>query len=1024
MKNRKAAVLAAILAVICVFTAAVYAVGENEDLPAQPETENLLVLDSFDIIGGGAFDYTPYESVAFSIEQYDDFSIGGGEITSGKGLLLSLKSTEETGETATIGISGTAAMAVNLKYYTNLSFAFASSYAAEGKTCSISLELSAGEESVKYSRNCVSGQWTSVVFDISDIVFRDRIDAIKIEATVPSDPDAEEDYIRLETLAGGGYIEKDIYDRFMAGSYLNSKGEAAPFEDGKLNFSAENDQFLDADLPAFSRPNVNGIYFEIENTGGVDTLVFEYMIAGDSGYTEEKRTEIKLSASDELRVYYAKLPDIASAVRWRISSKNGTGELALLSVMPIELGAEAFPSVLGTTSGAVLSDGGKYLRVSGSISSSVVSKYSGSRLGLYVLAPGTDIEAIGNGSVSPIATTPISMDFNFKIPISESFEIELSKKFTVVITDRYGENGEVLVVGAPSFVSNPGAFSGNVSATAKDLPHGIISGDLSDITATAAGFTVIDVDLDRLFADGNSGELHSSGGEYRYYNSDYVAELDHKVRSLYGVEVYFRLIQLDYVITEDPIAPFAFPNVSSEAQAYDLYMVSEFLAGRYSGGAYGSIHGIIVGQYADNAALYDKDNVAYSEYVAEYADALCVIRSGAVRANPNVKVFAACSDSLAVSDSGHSALTFIDALSYEMKERGDGDWYAAVDSERAQTESNPRYFTAASAKAFSEYLMSISAHYSSGCDGIMYIWHPDSTMSDPTDNYVYAMLTFMKNTNVTRFAVDIFEAENKNAFTGVLNTGYLSGIEPSGVLADALARDSADFVSLISEFANTRMKKQQFAASDKVADFIIGEHAYFDFNQLYSSGGWYPAENCGALTSIFSGVRRLNASFVSNGAGGYMAMGYRFEYPENMSLAPYVSFDVEVPEEYGEIDVTVIFGSSGVRAEYNATVSGREKIVCDLSEFDGRERVEYIKLLALDRGEDIDMSLYSVKGHSAYYTDESLESAILAEREKARNETETEYTVNRALFGVAVAVVAVFSVLVFLALSRKRTEEE
>ena len=40
-----------------------------------------------------------------------------------------------------------------------------------------------------------------------------------------------------------------------------------------------------------------------------------------------------------------------------------------------------------------------------------------------------------------------------------------------------------------------------------------------------------------------------------------------------------------------------------------------------------------------------------------------------------------------------------------------------------------------------------------------------------------------------------------------------------------------------------------------------------------------------------------------------------------------------------------------------------------------------------------------------------------------KNEAEAEFTVNRTFIGIAIAAVAVFSVLVFLALSRKRTEE-
>lgn len=1019
MKSRKTALFAAILIIISVLVFAAHAV-EDENLTSESEENKNLILDSFEMIHGGAFEYTPYARVAFLLKEYDDLKVGD-ELTSGKGLSLSLKADENTGDTVTVGTFGAAYEPLDLKYYTNISFFFASGYADAGKNCIISIELFSGEESVKYSRSCVSGQWTKVIFDISDFVLRDRIDAIKIEATFPSQPEAEENYVRLENIEAGGYIEENIYDRFMAGSYLNSTGNAVAFVDEKLNFDAKTDAFLDADLPAFSLPDTNGIYFEIENAGA-DTLVFEYMTMGDNSYSVEKKVEIKLLASSEMRVYYAKLPDISKAIRWKISSKNDIGGFTLCAVKPIELGLDAFSSVSGTTSAVNLSDGGKYLRVSGKIPSSVVSNYSGSKLGLYVLSPGADISDIANGSVEPMASTPISMDYNFKIPISESFEIELSKKFVVVITDRYEENGDVLVVGTPSFIANPGAFSGEVKTAAKDLPHGIISEDLSDITSSAAGFTIINVPLDLLLSDTNSGELHVSNGEHRYYNSEYVALLDHKIRALYGTEVYIRIIQLDHSIGEESTSPFSIPDVSAEELAYDMYILGEFLADRYSGGEYGSINGIILGYSVDDTALHGAEDVPLSEYVEKYADALCVLRAGAVRANPGVSIYAAVSDSLAVSDNSHSALTFIDALTYEMKERGVGDWYVAVDSTRVQTDVDLRYFTAASVKALSEYLMSISAHYSSGCDGVMYIWQPDAEINNLTDNYIYSMLTFMKNSNVIRFATVISEVENKNDVTEVLKFGYLENMELNEVLKSAFERDLADFDALVAEFGGIRIKKQQFAADDSVGDSVIGEHAYFDFTQLYSNGGWYPAENCKTLTSIFSGVRRLSASFVANGSGGHMAMAYKFEYPENMSIAPYVAFDVEFAEEYGEVDVMVIFGAAGVRAEYTAVVSGRGNIVCDLTEFDGRERVEYIKILVFNRDEDINMSLYSVKGHSAYYTDQSLESAILAEREKVRNEAEAEFTVNRTFVGVAVAAVAVFSVLVFLALSRKKTE--
>ena len=151
---------------------------------------------------------------------------------------------------------------------------------------------------------------------------------------------------------------------------------------------------------------------------------------------------------------------------------------------------------------------------------------------------------------------------------------------------------------------------------------------------------------------------------------------------------------------------------------------------------------------------------------------------------------------------------------------------------------------------------------------------------------------------------------------------------------------------------------------------------------------------------------------------------YRFKFPEDMSVSSYISVDLEIPENEGEKTVTVIIGEETSSIEFSATVSGRREIICDLTDYAKNSSVKYIEIIVSDVTDGLAVYTYSITGHSIYYTDNSLESVILKNRELSDTADPTEDALTRTYLTVAIVVLTVFTIAIVLVLSRKNQPKE
>ncbi len=983
------------------------AFAENDTPPAKmdEDTDTTLLIDGFEDNAELSGWNSDTEGVIVAVSEY-----GSGE-EAGTGLSVTRPYFPDEGEVS-LTVSKVFSQPLDLKYYKTVSFDFIQESENEEKSFEVTVEIIGENESAKYQRSYTAGKVKGLSADISALDYRDEIKEIRITAAVPHDPDNQTLSFAIDNLLAEGYMDPEIYDRFLSTDYYTSNGKVQ-YSEGYILFAPEDDKYLSATVPAFRKDSADGILIELEGGDYSGNLSFSYVTSDGGTYIGD--SAIRISVSSSGGIYYAEAPDIASAVRWTVRAEEMTGEIKIKRIIPVELGLSRFSSQPGTYSDAKLANGGKTVRVTGSIISDVVSKHSGSRLGLFSLSAGEGVDTILSGEKKPLSTTPISMKFDFKIAVTADDPQAVARRYLVAILPNDSTASHVFI-GSPVFISNPYGQSSSATGKSGNMYDGFTVGSSNQISS--GGFTVIDVDLSLLCSHSGTGEMHKAGNIFRYYNTDYLSVLDRKIKALCCSEIYLRFTASQKEGEDGyPGHPLLAVNGS---EGTDFYMVSNFLSSRYSGGENGKINGFILG-YAANMrdSISPDSSLSFSEYVSSYADTLRIIYSGGA-IDSDIKVFAATDDSIAggigtEEDGYYSPVLFLNALSSEMKERGECPWYLCIDSSSDPLTDNGEHLTAANSAILSAYLMRINDSTSMGNDGVMYIWSPDENSENIKDSYLYSVLKFTASSDIFRFAV--------SSTVPLTELWEENGPDISGISAEVLQRltsEGIDTEKALQDALRSRRTVIHGTLLPSLPTSILGSYRYFDFTELYGSGGFSPTDSgVDILSESVSGKRRMKTVFDESSpvSAGII---YRFKNPENMSVSPYVSLDIEIPEAAGEKTVTVIFGGEVASAEFSAPLSGRGEMICDISGFSEKEAVKYIKITVSDLDEGLEIYTYSVTGHSIYYTDDSLEAVILKERELSAAADPDDSPVSRTYLTIAIVVFTVFTVAVILALSRKK----
>ena len=154
-------------------------------------------------------------------------------------------------------------------------------------------------------------------------------------------------------------------------------------------------------------------------------------------------------------------------------------------------------------------------------------------------------------------------------------------------------------------------------------------------------------------------------------------------------------------------------------------------------------------------------------------------------------------------------------------------------------------------------------------------------------------------------------------------------------------------------------------------------------------------------------------------------MVYSYEYPEDISLMPYIEFEFEISEggKNALYEVMVIIGGEGHRIEAKKLVKSdvSSNIIVSTADLEQMKQIDYIRFCvrrisgeASDADSAFKIYLKKVTAHSDKYDDQSLENAVLEARAKAQNTLPTGSDLLSAEpkldFIIAVAIIIIIGV--------------
>ncbi|MBP5237190.1 MAG: hypothetical protein J6128_06715 [Clostridia bacterium] len=924
----------------------------------------------------------------------------------------------EPEEEVTALVSRTFDIPVSLHYYGKISLNVMMESEAD-RVLEAVLTISSGEHSASVTKNLKTGTWQSIELGIASQSFRDSIDYISVRLKGMPEKNGTFNFY-IGAVSASGHMDEDILDRLYSAEYHKANGNAQ-FENSLLVFDTASDRYISASLPGFEYSAADGVLIEVAENSFDGKLRFSYITSDGSAVIGNMSKTVDLSGG-KTGIILLEASNIGTAVRWTLAveSSSASGTVKFRRIMPVELGLTGFSAPGGTFSEAVLSNDGNTTVVRGTIVSEIVSGYSGSSLALYALSPGEQISQETLTFASPLSTIPISMKYEFRIS-NNGDRSAMTKKYLVCIIPQSQDQTPVFV-GSPVFVQSSQGGSSGTDKKTKDL-DGVIIGDRYDSSDAASSFTVIDLAVDELTSSGKTVFIHKHDNIYRYYNSEVVKRLDTKIRAACG-DVYIRLTE------NDSAGSCAGILAESQDTATDIYIISNFIAERYNGRENGRVSGIILGEHANSYSGTDPDKYPVSEtfssYVDKYTDTMGIISAALYEANPEMTVFASVSDSVYGSmpfenTKDYPASCFLNALASEIKEKGDFKWSLCIDGiSDPLNDYDGEFFAAARPEILSSCLKSIFSDGTVKADRIMYVWKPGSLSEPLADSYVYSVLKMFLNQDVSLFAVDLRECgdDEKDSILSIWDSHGLADISFSDPVADLIEGLPEDASRLFESIKAECLSRISGKTIEELPLNTAGTYDYFNFTELYGSGGFYPSElGTTVSSSSLYGARRLRTTSVGTDRTGTVC---RFKKATDFSLTPYVSVDLELPESSHGTPVKVVFGNRSGIVEYSFVISGRKTVVCDLSELAAYAVFDYMKIIVSGLDAGTDFYTFSISGHSTELNDDDLEKSISDLQLRSEAKREDTKPVNSPAIFMGIIVIALISVFTILILSRKK----
>ena len=180
----------------------------------------------------------------------------------------------------------------------------------------------------------------------------------------------------------------------------------------------------------------------------------------------------------------------------------------------------------------------KKINISGNIAHEFLIEHSKYYIALYAIPYGSDyLEYLHSNEAVQLTKSDISVKFEFSLKAETNYE-----KFSTYCVVAMSEDGDIIPVDTPKLpiVRSELKYERGDKGSFKGVETQLTSSAVS----VNASSTIVPVSLNRLLSKSSVGHFYSMHGTYLYFDKEYIAELDTRVRSLTasGASVYLRFL--------------------------------------------------------------------------------------------------------------------------------------------------------------------------------------------------------------------------------------------------------------------------------------------------------------------------------------------------------------------------------------------------------------------------------------------------------------------------------------------------
>ena len=327
----------------------------------------------------------------------------------------------------------------------------------------------------------------------------------------------------------------------------------------------------------------------------------------------------------------------------------------------------------------------------------------------HCMITGTDVAVIAAGPVAPSDTglyylfelkpyeTGVGMrtDFCASAPAAEAVQFNTTLNYNTSASKLYSrfvvtayQGGVFVPVSNEMYITNPEVLATKATGYPVASKKGITADwqYINDFTDLGVGYAAYELDISRFFQGG--GTNYTYNGKVYSFNSIVVAEYDIlcKLFADKGTNVVMTIKNSYNAATLDLIpAAGRVPgmtlyamNVADQIGTEKIEALMSFLANRYSGGSYGTIHTWIIGnEINNNSPWHYAGNMGAADFAAYYAKEFRVCYNAIKSQNAGAKVYINIDQRWTHTD--HNALAYkgrdtLDAFAANIKASGDIDW--------------------------------------------------------------------------------------------------------------------------------------------------------------------------------------------------------------------------------------------------------------------------------------------------------------------------------------------------------------